>query len=234
MRSADALLVLCPTLFPLVRRFNRRTILVSAAVDVDHFNPEGVQAKLGESDRIQVVYAGNFLVWQGCELLLEAANIILSRSLPYDFTFIGSFGREDKLLHKWEKWIAVGYFHFIDLVKYDVIPIYLRSADILTIPRPFLLSTHFAFPNKLGDYMASGRAILATNLKPHRYAIQDGKNGVLCRPTPSSIAEGLLRLQDSMFRQVLGENARITAVQNYNAKGASQSVYSVLQEVVNA
>jgi glycosyltransferase involved in cell wall biosynthesis len=195
MRRADALTVANPTLVPVAKKLNRKSTLIAGIVDLELFKPSGPKVQLGPPERIQVLYAGNYLKWQGVDLLLDAAELSLRFKLPYDFNFVGTFGMGDDLLERWSNLLDSGHVRVLDPVDNSDIPPILRGADILTIPRPYMLSTYLAFPQKISDYMATGAAIVATDLKSHRYAIKDDFSGVLCKPSGEAILEGLLRLR---------------------------------------
>jgi len=232
IRRFDGLTVANPTLLPIARFLNARCRLVAGAADLAHFSPRGETRALGSPDRIQVVYAGNFYRWQGCELLLNAAGILLRMGEPFDFTLIGSGGLDDGLRRRWESPVHGGAIRFLGAVDYSEIPVYLRSADILVIPRPLLLSTHLAFPNKISDYMATGRAVLATDLAPHRYAFRDGQTGVICRRSAAGLVEGFLRLKSREFRERLGRMARRHAEQHFCAFRSARAVFDFLDDVL--
>ncbi len=120
----------------------------------------------------------------------------------------------------------------VDPVEYEAMPEYLQAADILVIPRPRMLSTHFSAANKIGDYMASGKAILATDIYPHRKAIKNRVNGLLCRPAARSLKEGLLELGDPLLRERLGSNARDYAEKHYDYREASNHIIDIIEEAI--
>ncbi len=229
IRQADAVSVANPTLLPVITRYvNPRTMLAAGCADLEHFSPAGPKIELGPADRLQVMYAGNFLRWQGVDMLLEAARILLERGAPYDFNLLVSFGKDQSALEPYRSLFETGRVRLLSPVSYEEMPALLRSADVLTIPRPWMRSTHLAFPQKISDYMAAGRAIVATDLVPHRYAITDGQTGVLCAPDPTGLAEALLRLESAEVRDRLGRNARAFAEQQLSVERVSGIVAEML------
>ena len=219
-------------LYDLTRRVSSSCHYINNMVDLSHFSPEGVRADFPENGCIKVLYAGNLLKWQGCPMLLEAAQMMIDKGLPYQFTFIGSFGSSYEMT-RYNIIEALGKLRFIEQVSYGAIPSFLRAADILVIPRPNMLSTNFAAPNKLGDYMASGKAVLATNIYPHRKAITNGQNGLLCIPSPNGLMHGLIALSEPEVRKELGANARKYAEQNFDYFSQCQKVLSVIEKVIS-
>jgi len=84
---------------------------------------------------------------------------------------------------------------FIGHVKHSLIPVYLRSFDILIAPFPSNEHyDHFMSPLKIFEYMASGRPIVATDL-PSLREILNESNSVLVRPgDPEKLAEGIMKI----------------------------------------
>jgi hypothetical protein len=172
IRRASAITVANPTLFTLLKRFHRQTVPIIGMTDVSLFSPEGAAVPLGrDRTKLQVLYAGNCFKWQGIDLLVKAIDILLRDREPLEFTLMGTARRDDRITESWRASLPTDVVHFRDAVDYNKVAEYVRGADALVIPRPFMLSTYLAFPQKLVDYMASGRAIVATNLAPHRFAL---------------------------------------------------------------
>ena len=213
---ADVVTVANPTLLPIVRPFNRFTEGIIGMTDVSHFTPEGKAVLLGnDRSAIQFLYAGNFFAWQGVELLIKAIKQVLSVSDCCEFTILGSVGRQkdwaDRLLANLPKERVL----LQDSVDYMDVPAYYRGADVLLLPRPYMMSTHLAFPQKLVDYMASGKAVLATSLKPHVWALADPQAGLLCQPTAEGLASGFIKATDRNKLSQLGVAARSVAVEQF-------------------
>jgi glycosyltransferase involved in cell wall biosynthesis len=78
------------------------------------------------------------------------------------------------------------------------VPGYLRAFDVCTMPFPW--TEHFAYyasPMKLFEYMASGSALVATDLPSTAEIVRDGENGLLIRPSDvEALAQALRRLRD--------------------------------------
>jgi glycosyltransferase involved in cell wall biosynthesis len=205
-----------PRLVPVLRRLNRRTEPVVGMTDVGRFRPEGESARLGSGKgRVQVLYAGNYYRWQGVPLLMEAIGRLLDDGEPFEFTLVGTVGRDPDRLERWKSRFPAEQVRFLDAVEYARVAEYYRGADVTVLPRPFLFTTYLAFPQKLVDSMASGRAVVATDIAPHRFALRSPEAGVLCAATPGGLAEGIRRTKDGPFRERLSETARREAVARF-------------------
>lgn len=99
---------------------------------------------------------------------------------------------------------------FIDYIEPGRVPAYELASDILVMPFPW--SEHYAYfmsPLKMFEYMAAGRAIVATDL-PSVREILDDKSAVIVKPGDAEdMARGLLKvLRDEEAASFLAENAR--------------------------
>jgi glycosyltransferase involved in cell wall biosynthesis len=89
-------------------------------------------------------------------------------------------------------------FHAAGQVAASEVPKYLAACDACLMPLTW--TQHFAYyasPLKLFEYMASGRAILATDLPSFREVLAEGENALFAPPSdPAALASALLRLSD--------------------------------------
>jgi len=230
--SAEALTVANPTLQPILRRVNRRSYPVFGMTDVARFSPNGAAADLGpDPSRIQVLYAGNLVKWQGVELLLQSIRALLEKDNPFEFTILGSVGKETETYTEWKKEFQGRPVHFLEYIEFERIPEYYRGADVLVIPRPSTLSTYLAFPQKLLDYMASGKTILATDIAPHRFALKSPPAGILFPPTTKGLVDALRQSMDGGVRRNLSDRARKMAVEKYCHLRQTERICFLFKEI---
>jgi polysaccharide pyruvyl transferase CsaB len=91
---------------------------------------------------------------------------------------------------------------------FEEMPDIYRSADICVIPSAGSEGQSLSCL----EAMASGCAVVATNVGGLPELIQDGVNGLLCDPTPKSLAASVRRLlRDSELRRRLGRAAHASA-----------------------
>lgn len=121
-----------------------------------------------------------------------------------------------------DQWIAWGrepsQFLYAGQVPPDDVPRYMRTFDVCVMPLPF--TPHFAYhasPLKLFEYMASGQAVLTTDLPGWADVVQHDHNALLVPPSDvDAMREALVRLRDdATLRQTLGQTARDEALQHH-------------------
>ena len=233
LRAADLVTVANPTLVPVAKLAYRRVLPLIGTADVKHFAQDGPAVTLGKSSAsVQVLYAGNHYRWQGLPLLIQAIARLTKRDDRFEFTILGSAGDDQQFVERMTSSLPGGIVHFIRATTYESIPSYYRAADILVIPRPFLLSTYLAFPQKICDYMAAGRMIVATDIAPHRWALKDPACGVLCAPTARGIAKGILEATEPHLQDQYSQNARAKASNTFSHLRQGERLYEVLSQLV--
>lgn len=234
-RSA-ALTVVCD---PLKARFERwacRVLVVPGGVDPDLFSPAIAPAHEIETlkqGRIAVAYVGNLRSYQGVDMLLESAiGVQVANGHQYSFFFLGN-PDEETFYHQWVRQHGLSdSVVFLGRRPYADIPGYLAAADVLVVPRPFTLVSHYAFPSKLAEYISMGRPVVATNVGDHYKAVVDMKTGLLVEPTSEALTEALLKLRDPQLRQRLGKGARQHAIRYFSWDKLANGVVNLFQEIL--
>jgi glycosyltransferase involved in cell wall biosynthesis len=146
-------------------------------------------------DAAVVTYVGNFQHYQGVDMLLEAIPVVAAAHSGVRFVLVGghddenvaaaaSLGRD--VLHRVE---------FVGRVAPARVAEIYEGADVLVIPRPDL-PINRTTARKLGEYLASGRLVVATDVGDHQRLIAENDAGIVGAPTASGIADGLIRALD--------------------------------------
>lgn len=92
----------------------------------------------------------------------------------------------------------------------------MTKTDVLVIPRPES-QVNWTTPRKMGEYLAMGKAIVATDVGDHKWILVDNDCGVVTEPNAEGFAEGLIEvLQDEELRKRLRYNARNVAYELFD------------------
>ena len=140
-------------------------------------------------------YAGHLYPWKGVDILLDA----LARTPHASGLIIGGHA-EDGDRRRLERRAAglkiSGRVTFAGHVTPPEVPALLERATVLVLPNPpSAISTHFTSPLKLFEYMAAGRAIVASDLPAIREVLRHEENALLVRAGDSAaLAAGIQRL----------------------------------------
>lgn len=142
-------------------------------------------------------YAGHLYAWKGVDILLQAlAQVPEVRGL-----IVGGHPAEPDLARVKTLANELGILErvtFAGLVAPSAVPAHLATATMLVLPNPAsAISTHFTSPLKLFEYMAAGRAIIASDLPAIREVLRDGENALLVEPgNPGAIARAMRTLMN--------------------------------------
>jgi glycosyltransferase involved in cell wall biosynthesis len=202
----------------------RDIIFAPNGVDFERFtdlpSSKTARRKLSLPDNQTVACTGHLYAGRGADLFLE-----LAKTFPQaDFLWVG--GRPGDVAEWQTRAASLGLRNvtFTGFVPNERLPFYQAAADVLLMPYAKTIaissgmghSAQVASPMKMFEYMASGRAILASDL-PVLREVLDESMAVFCPPEDLEAWKTALSalLDDSKRRQVLGQRAR-QAAQGYS------------------
>lgn len=214
-RRSDLVIAVCPAVQDVARASARpeRVHLLPDIVMEDASAPVPAEdLRSGTAGRTLALYVGNLEGYQGIELLFEALAALPAGDRPL-LTVIG--GSSNAVAAHHDLAMRLGIAEDVRLLgprPLSGLSHYLRQADMLCSPRLKGRNT----PMKIFSYMASGRAILATDIESHRQVL-DRHCALLVAPNAVDMAAGLRRLsRDAALRAALGEAAQHKAHGEYS------------------
>ena len=211
MKLADKILAYTKNIIP--KEFHDKVVLTHAGVDAK-FKPmdaREVREKYGLDGKV-VVYVGELSEWHGADMLSDIAE----RLKEVKFLLLGK--QLEKLKGDAEAKGVADKFVFVGFVKHEEIPKFISAADVGIAPyKPIEEMKKHGFyfsPIKIFEYMACGKAIVASDLEIIRDIISANKCGLLAKPGNAedfaSKIEVLLR--DEKMRERMGKNGRKAAL----------------------
>ena len=170
------------------------------------------RARLGWGEAsLTAGYAGHLYAGRGVETILALA----ARFPGVAFKLMG--GEPEAVLRVRGEALARGLANveLLGFVPNQALPLYLAACDVLLMPYGRRVQASggsetgaFASPLKMFEYMAAGRAILASRL-PGVLEVLHDENAVLCEPDDlESWAAGLARVAEEGARARVGARAR--------------------------
>jgi glycosyltransferase involved in cell wall biosynthesis len=121
-------------------------------------------------------------------------------------------------------------------IAHSQVPEMLSIADVAVVPSTPLTAGlgGTGTPLKLFEYMAAGKAIVATALNEAAEVIRDGQDGLLVQPGDvNKFAEATLKLiNDPKERSRLGQNARAQAVKQYSWETYTKRLEEIYFKIV--
>ena len=210
-----------------------RMHLIYPGVDLNMFGEDKITdieiEGVGDDDLV-VMYAGGYRPWQGLDILFESIPHVSERIKNVKFVIIGG-NREDIEKEK-KKLHGIDNLIFLEKRPWDLMLSYFNKADILVIPRPNW-RINWTTPRKIGEYMAAGKTIVATDVGDHKRILLDNDCGIITECNPKSFADGLITaLSDEELRKRLGSNAKRTVKDKFDWNILLRRVIQIYEELL--
>ncbi len=183
-----------------------KILVVPNGVDTERFHPEGPAAPV--AGEFVIGFVGSLKPWHGIDVLTEAFGR-LSADPRVHLLVVGQ-GPEARRIDALAQAMP-GRVTRVS-VDHERVPDYLRAMDVAVAPYPELESFYYS-PLKVLEYMATGRAIVASAVGQVAELIDDGHTGLLVPPgdAPALTAALARVLEDSVLSERLAGNARLAA-----------------------
>ncbi len=187
----------------------------------------------------RLVYSGTLAPWQGVETLIEAVALLKKRIEvnlhvigPRKGLWIRSLKRKLKLLRLREQVI----FHGAGTPAQVRNLIYDSHLCVAPLPDNPRNSLQGCCPIKLLEYMACGRPVISTNIRPVQEIITHRQNGWLIEPgSPLALSEAIYHLlHEPALLTELGENAHQEIISNWSRDNFHLAISQLLQLIQNA
>jgi glycosyltransferase involved in cell wall biosynthesis len=208
-------------------RYHGKTRFIDCGVDAAYFEGAAAERIAGAEAKRLVGYTGSLLAWHGIEDLAAALPILIAQ-VPDVALLVGGEARTPEgraLVDRLEKSARTaglpGALIMLGNVPYNRMPGVLAACDVCVAPydpspEPKLRELGFFYsPMKVWDYMAAGRAIVASDVGNLSRMLAQGR-GVLVPPgDPHALAGAVIGLLgDSERRARMGASAQEYAKQH--------------------
>ncbi len=198
-----------------------KIVVMANGVDTSLFSPDydprPARDRWGLADRPVVAFVGGFQPWHGLDKLI-ASMALVRQGVPEAMLLLVGDGRARPLV---DEAIAENNMqrHVIitGLLPQNEVPPLLSAVDVAVLPYPELPAELWFSPLKLYEYMAAGKAIVASRSGQIADVIEHGKTGLLVQPgNVHDLAEAITQLlQNAALRERLGRAARRQALANH-------------------
>jgi glycosyltransferase involved in cell wall biosynthesis len=178
----------------------------------------------GRLGRLQIGYTGHLYPGRGIEIILACAE----RLPQHDFHIVGGMDADVECWRR--RGSANVYFH--GFVQPSVLPSVLSKCDLLLMPYQKRVSggskgvdtSQCMSPMKLFEYMASRRAIIASDLPVLREILDEQKAVLVAPDEPDQWVGAIRRCEDQACRQALAQNAYQAFLEHHTWERRAQKV----------
>jgi glycosyltransferase involved in cell wall biosynthesis len=228
--QAAGVLAVCPCLVEHARRHAPAGAPVELLPD---FPLEGGECaapdpEVASIEGTKLVYVGNLEHYQGVDLMLRSFAVLAARRREATMVVVGGNEAEvEPYRRDYNALIAAGRVRFLGARPPARLGGLLAAADVLVSPRIKGRNT----PMKIYSYLASGKAIIATDLATHTQVL-DPSVALLVEPKPGAMAAGMERLvDDSGLRSWLGGTGRALAESTYSRARFGERLLGFYQQI---
>jgi glycosyltransferase involved in cell wall biosynthesis len=186
-----------------------KVITIPNGVDESFFSDVNLSPTEIYRGKIVIGFVGSLKPWHGIDFLVESYRI-LAEDPVYHLLIVGD-GSKMKLLRKFEQELP-GRVTLTGNVPHEEVLKYVDVMDIAVAPYPAFEDFYFS-PLKVLEYMARGKAIVATEQGQIKDLIRHNETGWLVPPgNQAQFVDAIKELaQNSLLRKKLGESAAAEA-----------------------
>ncbi|MDR7233172.1 glycosyltransferase [Agrococcus sp. BE272] len=220
LRSADRVLAITRQVVEhLVERGVERSRIdvLPNAVDVDDQLPlprddEYARSLALDPEKPWIGFAGSMVPYEGLDVLLRAVGLLRDRGLDFQVVLAGG-GSHEPALKKLRDELGLGAMvKFLGRRPHEEMPRLLSLIDIVACPRIDETVTRLVSPLKPLEAFANGKAVVLSDLPPHRDLAGAGEErALLCKPgSAGALADSLATLlEDPERRAELARGGRL-------------------------
>ena len=133
-----------------------------------------------DKDHINLVYSGSFGIKDGIDFLLKAFIEISKKYSSIRLTLIGTASKN--IIQRASGFSNINITGYLDDEKYWQV---LNTADILCMTRIDSPYANAGFPFKLGEYLATGKVVIASRVSDVSNYLVDKKDALIIEPSSS-------------------------------------------------
>ncbi|MFH1800251.1 MAG: glycosyltransferase family 4 protein [Candidatus Omnitrophota bacterium] len=218
----------------------RKISLVPVGADAALFHvgakeAQAVRKKYNINDELLVLYQGQLHDCQYVKLFLKAAKTISDNpgARHMKFMVLGD-GSQLEALKKFSKTLELREsIIFVGSVPHSDVPMYIAAADICIAPFEDNEITRCKSPLKIVEYLASGKAIVASDVGEVRNMMGDA--GIIVPAgQPDRIAAGIMELAgDDARRKTMAVAARRRVEIKYNWRSSAEALEKAHEALVS-
>jgi glycosyltransferase involved in cell wall biosynthesis len=173
-----------------------KSIVLMNAVDESRFTSAARDATVtaGGPDTFAIMYHGTLTPIYGLDIAVEAMALAAPAMPNAELWILGSGTERQALADLAARLGVTGCVKLIGQVNPSDIPAWLNRCDVGVLPIRRDVFLDFAFPNKLPEFIVSGKAVLVSRLKAIRHYFSE-EALAYCEPNdPADLAAQMVRL----------------------------------------
>ena len=241
IKRADAVVTLCDSLREELEPRRGGPVAVAAnGVDPDLFAPVDARAEWvstwNPQGRRLIGYIGSFQPYEGLETLIGAMPRIVHTTPDAHLLIAGDGPLRTSLEEKVRSLSLSAHVTFTGRVPHDRVREIYALAEVLVYPRVATRTPELTTPLKTLEALSMAKAVLASDLKPLRELVEDGRTGMLFKAgdIEDLASKATAMLADDALRDRLGHQGRRWAISNRRWEDSVAHYGNVYDQVLSA
>jgi glycosyltransferase involved in cell wall biosynthesis len=183
-----------------------------------------------ENKPLKLIYVGGLEPARNLEVVIRGMSLDAA-NLDCSLCVLGKGTGEASLKSLTDELGMRERVEFRGFLEHSAIADVLQASDVGVIPHPATDHTNTTVPNKLFDYMAYGKPVLASDTRPVQRIIESEDCGLVFRyDSPQEFRNQLGRLADSELRRSMGDRGRKAVEREYNWEVDAERLVEFLAE----
>lgn len=203
--------------------------ILNMTVDIRRF--ERIQKQVSER---YIAYCGSVTSFKdGVDILLKAFAIVVKKVPNLKLYILGNvvYDEDKRMFEQIIRDDKIGdKIYMPGSVSAEILPQYLKNAEILALARPDNVQAAYGFPTKLGEYLLTGNPVVVTRVGELDNFLVDRESCLFANP--DSIEDFADKLQWLLMHpdegRQIGKNGKRVAELNFNSRIEAQKIIRVL------
>lgn len=234
-RLFDGLFVITQNLADYFRgtlNYRKPILIVPMLVDIERFS--GINGEDSQS----IVFSGELDDRkEGVTTIIKAFSLISNRYPELRLDLFGTAPDKSQEFHFLSLVETLKLGHRVTFHGYKnrtFLTDALCKARMFVFSRPPSLQAHFGFSTKLGEYLATGKPVIVSQVGEINRYLRDNIDTFFCQPDPESISGKIIEIQENYPRALeIGSEGRKTAMLCFNNKTESARILEFLKDTFN-
>jgi glycosyltransferase involved in cell wall biosynthesis len=209
-----------------------KTHVVMNAVDLSFLEASLARVTPEPQGGFTIIYTGILNSHRGLDTVISAMPLV-RQSIPSSRLKVVGDGNSRFELERLTKRLDLsGCVDFVGWVDVPEMYRHIQLANLGIIPHRRNPHTDSTIPNKLFDYMALAKPVVASDLTPlERIISETGCGRTFRAEDPDSCARALIECSESSLACALGENGRRAVVEKYNWHVAGKALMELYESL---
>lgn len=227
IRNALAVIGVCPSLVNYAKQCGAKNayLLTDISLLGKTSGKTEIRDILGlSSEKKIVLYVGNLESYQGIDLLLDSAELVVKQNSIIHFVLIG--GRNDHISTYREKALSLKIgdnVHFLGPRPTSALADYFAEVDVVVSPRISGDNT----PMKLYSYLDSGKPLAATRIESHTQIVSD-EECYLGDAKPETFSKAII---DALNDKDKAQRAKVLVQEKYSKEAFLRNVLNIYKQI---